>query len=372
MTRVLHVIDSLDLGGAQTLLLDLCRHADSSRYEVEVACMHGPGVFTVEFEKLGINVHVLSPSTWPPKYIPNFLKLIAQRDPDIIHFHLFGSNFVAKPLAALVGKRALIVHDHTNAESRLKSTLLLVADTLTNRFSTRVIAVAESVRQFLIEREGLCDDRVVTLPNGIDAEMFHPATLEQSKAARASLKLPEDAFVVGGVGRLAEVKNLKVFLEAAAGFLKRHPKTIFVIAGTGPLEAELRELAESLGVVGSVNFLGHVSDRVELYRALDALLITSDSEGTPMTLLEAMSFGLPVVSSAVGGIPEACTHEKDALLVPPRDVPGFTAALERVLREEGLAERLGKNARATILERYEIRMLVRSIEGIYREVLGGD
>ena len=157
----------------------------------------------MEFEKVGITVYVLSPSTWPPKYIPNFLRLITRRDPDIIHFHLFGSNFVAKPLAALVGRRALVVHDHTNAESRLNSAFLLVADTLANRFSARLIAVAESVRQLLIEREALCDDRVVTLPNGVDAEMFYPATLEQRKAARASLKLPENAFVVGGVGRLA-------------------------------------------------------------------------------------------------------------------------------------------------------------------------
>lgn len=369
MTRVLHVIDSLDLGGAQTLLLDLCSHTDRSRFEVEVACMHGPGVFAAEIEKAGIPVHVLSPSTWPPKYIPNFLRLIARRDPDIIHFHLFGSNFVAKPLAALFGKRALIVHDHTNAESRLNSVFLFVADTLTNRFSTRVIAVAESVRQLLIEREGLCDDRVVTLPNGVDAEMFYPATLEQRKAARASLKLPENAFVVGGVGRLAEVKNLKVFLEAAATFFKRYPRTVFVIAGTGPLDAELRELAKSLGVAGSVNFLGHVSDRVELYRALGVLLITSDSEGTPMTLLEAMACGLPVISSSVGGIPEVATNEGDALLVPARDIRGFVSALERVLGEEGLARKLGANARNTILNGYEIRGLVRRIEALYEVVL---
>jgi len=369
MTRVLHVIDSLDLGGAQTLLLDLCRHADRSRFEVEVACMHGPGVFAVEFEKAGIPVHVLSPSTWLPKYIPNFLKLIARRDPDIIHFHLFGSNFVAKPLAALVGKRVLIVHDHTNAESRLNSTFLLVADTLTNRLSTRVIAVAESVRKLLIEREGLCDDRVITLPNGIDAEMFFPATLEQRKAARASLQLPEDAFVVGGVGRLAEVKNPQVFLEAAATFLKLHPQAVFVFAGTGPLEGGLRELAVSLGITDSIYFLGHVSDRVELYRALDVLLITSDSEGTPMTLLEAMACGLSVVSSSVGGIPDVVKNEIDALLVPARDVQGFVSALERIITEKKFARRLGVNARATILKGYEIRGLVRRIEVLYEAVL---
>ena len=370
MTRILHVIDSLDLGGAQTLLLDLCRHADRSRFEVEVACMHGPGVFVVEFEKEGIPVHVLSPATWPPKYIPNFLKLIARRDPDIIHFHLFGSNFVAKPLAALVGKRALIVHDHTNAESRLNNAFLLVADTLTNRFSTRVIAVAESVRELLIEREGISDERVVMLPNGIDAEMFLPATQAQRSAARRSLKLPDSAFVVGGVGRLAEVKNPRVFLEVAAKFLKQDPQSVFLIAGTGPLEPVLRDLAKSLRIADSLHFLGHVSDRVELYRALDVLMITSDSEGTPMTLLEAMSAGVPVISSAVGGIPEVCENNIDALLVPPRDVCGFFTALKRMHAERGLAEKMAENARATVLQRYEIRGLTARIESLYDDILG--
>jgi glycosyltransferase involved in cell wall biosynthesis len=168
---------------------------------------------------------------------------------------------------------------------------------------------------------------------------------------------------------LAEVKNLKVFLEAAAKFLERNPLAVFLIAGTGPLEGSLRELADSLGIADSVRFLGHLSDRVELYQALDVLLITSDSEGTPMTLLEAMSCGLPVVSSAVGGIPEVCTHEKDALLVTRRDVQGFVSALERLLGEDGLARKLGENARATILEGYEIRGLVRSIEALYESVL---
>ena len=370
MIRVLHVIDSLDLGGAQTLLLDLCKHADASRYEVEVACMHGPGVFASEFEKIGIPVHVLSPSTWPPNYIPGFLKLLALRDPEIIHFHLFGSNFVAKPLAALLGKQALVVHDHTNAESRINNPLLLVADALTNRLSARVITVAESVRKLLIEREGMGEERVITLPNGIDTEMFFPPTTEQKVSARKALGIPEGHFVVGGVGRLAEVKNPRAFLKVAARFLEHTPQANFVIAGTGPLEAELRELGASKGIGDSVHFLGHISDRVGLYRALDALLITSNSEGTPMTLLEAMSCGVPVVSSAVGGIPEVCQNNRDALLVPPGDVEGFNNALKRLHGEGGLSGKLAENARSKVLERYEIRGLVRRIEGIYAELPG--
>jgi glycosyltransferase involved in cell wall biosynthesis len=366
--RVLHVIDSLDLGGAQTLLLDICRNSGQQKYELSVACMHGEGVFLEEFRKAGISVRSLSGSKWTPKYIPNFLSILESLQPDIIHFHLFGSNLIAKPLAALAGHAALIVHDHCNDLSR-NNAGLLIADALANRVAARVIAVSESVRGFLIRQEALDPERVMTLTNGIDAEMFRPASVSERERRKTMLGIPSDAFVIGGVGRLVAQKNFGVFLRVAAQILSRHPGVIFVIAGTGPLEEKLRDQADALGISANIRFLGHVSDRVRLYQALDALLMTSDFEGTPMTLLEAMASGLPVVASSVDGIAEVCTDGHDALLAPPRDVEKFTTALDKVIQGGGLRLQLGAKARETILERYEISGLTRKIEAIYDEVL---
>jgi glycosyltransferase involved in cell wall biosynthesis len=191
----------------------------------------------------------------------------------------------------------------------------------------------------------------------------------QKSVARNAFGLSRDAFVIGGVGRLVPQKNFAVFLDVAAQVITKNEEVIFVIAGTGQQENELKVRADALGLGNSVRFLGHVTDRVSLYHSLNVLLMTSDFEGTPMTLLEAMACGLPVVASAVDGVAEVCKNEWDALLVPPRYVRGFVSALERVLGEEGLARKLGANARATILERYEIRGLVRRIEALYEEVL---
>jgi glycosyltransferase involved in cell wall biosynthesis len=366
--RVLHVIDSLDLGGAQTLLLDICKHADGERYAVEVACMHGRGVFADEFEKAGIKVHSLSPSKWPPRYIPNFIGLLGSLAPDIIHFHLFGSNLIAKPLAPLIGKSALISHDHCNDAGR-GNPFLLFADALANRVASRVIAVAESVRSFLIRHEGMDPGRVVTLPNGVDARIFAPANEGERAGSKAAFGIPDGAVVIGGVGRLVPQKNFSLFLDVAARMTSRYPQVHFVVAGTGQQEEELKAKAFTLGLGDHVRFLGHVTDRVSLYHALDVLLMTSDFEGTPMTLLEAMSCGLSVVASSVDGIAEVCKNERDALLVPAREAQGFVSALGRVLGEEGLARKLGGNARSTILEGYEIRGLVRRIEALYQTVL---
>lgn len=366
--RVLHVIDSLDLGGAQTFLLGLCVHLDGTRYKAEVACMHGRGVYAKAFEDKGIKVHSLSPSKFPPRYFGNFRRLMRFGDYDILHFHLFGANLCAKPLAIMAGHPAVIVHDQCNDASRENNPLLLAADAFWNRRSHRVIAVSESTRRYLLDREDLPDDQVTFIPNGIDVELFRPASERERKSARVAMGIPQDAILVGGVGRLVPQKNFALFLEVAAKVLAKHPTVFFVIAGTGPQEEELKSRAAALGLGDRLRFLGHVDDRTGLYHALDILMMTSDFEGTPMVLLEAMSSGVAVVASAVDGIAEVCTHGVDALLVRPGDTAGFLQALCRLLEEPRRTAELGRNARKKILEKFEIRKAVREIERIYDEL----
>jgi len=367
--KVLHVIDSFDLGGAQTFLLEFTRNLDRSRFIAEVAAMHGHGVFESAFQEAGIVTHSLSPGKWPPLYLPNFLELMRRGKFDILHFHLFGANLCAKPLAILAGHPAIIVHDQCNDASREERRLLLAADALANRGASRVIAVSESVRRYLLDREGLDDEGVAMIPNGVDATTFHPPGDEERRAARLKMGLPEGNFVIGGVGRLVAQKNFSLFLEVAATVIKSHPEVNFLIAGSGPLEGELHRQVQALGLTGKVFFSGHVTDRLALFHALDALLMPSIFEGTPMTLLEAMASGLPVVASSVDGIGEVCTHGVDALLVRQGDGKGFLHALQRILDDDTLGKRLGANARQTILARYEIRMLTRKIEDLYTVVL---
>ena len=148
-----------------------------------------------------------------------------------------------------------------------------------------------------------------------------------------------------------------------------HAGVIFVIAGTGPLESQLREEAAFLGIAEHIRFLGYVTDRVGLYHALDALMMTSDFEGTPMTLLEAMASGLPVVASAVDGIAEVCTHGKQALLAPSGDLGRFQDFLRCIIDGKVLRQNLGDEGRRSVLESYDIRGIARRIERVYEEVL---
>ena len=367
--RVLHVIDSFDLGGAQTFLLDLVRHLNHTRFVAEVAAMHGHGVFECSFQEVGIPTHSLSPGKFPPHYIPNFWRLMRHKKFDIIHFHLFGANLCAKPLAIAAGHQAIIVHDQCNDASRDRNLLLLGADALANRGASRIIAVSESVRSFLVMKEALPEAKVEMIPNGIDTHQFVPPGKAQRQAARARLGLPEKCFIIGGMGRLVAQKNFSLFLQVASLITQRHPGVLFVIAGTGRLERELRQEADVLGLAEAVLFLGHVADRAGFYHAMDVLLMPSDFEGTPMTLLEAMASALPVVASAVDGIAEVCTDHEDALLVPHGHQAAFVEALELLIEDAELQSDLGRSARRRIQEHYEIRGLVRRIEEVYDAVI---
>jgi glycosyltransferase involved in cell wall biosynthesis len=219
----------------------------------------------------------------------------------------------------------------------------------------------------LLDREDLDDASVTMIPNGIDTERFRPSNDEQREKARSELGFPAGAFVIGGVGRLVSQKNFLLFLKIASNILKKYPEVRFAIAGTGPLDSILRAEAENLGISSRIVFLGHVSNRQSLYHALDALMITSDFEGTPMTLLEAMASGVPVVASAVDGISEVCSDGVDSLLARPGDLISFEQSLSRIIRDQALRDDFASTGRRTILERYDIKGIAERIEQVYCE-----
>jgi glycosyltransferase involved in cell wall biosynthesis len=324
MKRILHVIDHLSLGGAQAVLFDLVTLADSNRWHIEVATLHGWGLFAEALKQKNIIVHSLSPSLWPPLYIPAFLKL--QQQFDLFHFHLSGANWIAKPLAALMGDQPRIVHDHASDNVRFRGIGSIITDAITQRFSSHTIAVSPDVKNFLINYEAFSSNDITVIPNGVNTALFRPFTPSEKKEAREFFGLCETDYVIGTVGRLAAAKNQKLFLRAAQQALQQGLKAVFVIAGSGPEEATLRQLAAELGIIKSVKFLGQVDERVLLYRALDRFVLSSLYEGLPIVLLEAMASGIPVVSTDLEGICYVLENGMHGILVPSNNTEMMTAA----------------------------------------------
>jgi len=314
-------------------------------------------------EKEGVPVHFLSRGKFPPGYLLSLPRLLRRGRYDVVHFHLFGSNWIGKPLAALCGRRVLVNHDHCNDRARTGNPLATMVDAATNRLSSHIYAVSRSTRDDVIRREKLNPARVTFLANGVDTERFAPFTPATRDAARRELNLPREAIVVAGLGRLHPQKNWPLFLEVA----RRFPETKFVMAGTGPLEPVLRSTLRDHGIA-NVEMLGFRDTRTVL-AAADVFLLTSDYEGTPMILLEAMSCGLPCVVSAVDGCLEILADGRGGSTARPGDAADFVAQLGPYLSSAELRGRQGAEARAKILASHDARDQAREVEALYRRLL---
>jgi glycosyltransferase involved in cell wall biosynthesis len=287
---------------------------------------------------------------------------------DVVHCHLLAANVIAKPLAALCRVPVRINHDHCNDKLTDPRPWALPADTWTNRFSTHVIAVSESTRAFVEASEHVPAERTSTVHNGIDCETFRPRP-ERRDQARNQWGLPADAFLIAGIGRLTHQKNFALFLDAAASVLKAHPNAFFVLAGTGEDEAALRSQAAELGIGERVRFLGFVRDMSALYPAVDMLLLTSRYEGLPITILEAMAAGIPIVAAKLDGIAEVLADGEEAALVPSGDAAAFTARICELIESPARARQYADAALTKVRAHYSAERMTRDVEEIYLRYL---
>ena len=366
--RVLHVIDSLHLGGAQEVVMNLATCGDRSRFSHEVATMHGRGVYWDRISALGVKLHSLSPHKFIPWYVPCLTALLARGKFDVLHCHLIASNIVAKPLGALCRMPVIINHDHTNDSYRAQQRVRLALDTLSNRFASHIITVSESCRQFLLTREGIPEKKLTLVQNAIDLSRYSP-DCGSREASRLALGLPAGVPIVAGVGRLNPQKNFFLFVEIAKAVRRRVPDAHFILAGEGPEEAMLRQLVQGAGMNDHITFSGYVADTRKVYLAADVLLMPSLFEGLPMTLLEAMAMRMPVVASALDGIAEVITDGQDGFLVPDLDAALFAERVARLLEDPASARAAGEAAALTVAERFSVERMTSQVEAIYDKFL---
>ncbi len=367
MKRILHVIDSLHLGGAQEVVMNLATCGDTAEFHHEVATMHGHGVYWERMAAMGIPLHSLSPHKLFPWYAASLPALLLRGKFDILHCHLVASNIIAKPLGALCGVPVIINHDHTNDDYRANDRIRLALDTFSNRLATHLIAVSDSCRRFLIEREDVPAEKITLVQNAIDLARFSRACGTRAEARR-KLGLPERAPVVAGVGRLNPQKNFTRFIRIAAEVSKHHPETVFLIAGEGPEESLLKRCAGEAGLGDRMKFCGYVADTRSVYLAADVLLMPSLFEGLPMTLLEAMAMEVPVVASALDGIAEVVEDGADGFLAQPDATGIFAEKIRCLIEDPEMAARTGRAASAKIAARFSASRMCAEVEQIYRRL----
>ncbi len=231
----------------------------------------------------------------------------------------------------------------------------------------RIVTCGEAVRQRLVEECGFPAGQVVSIPTGIDFTRFAPA--RPRGEVRSELGIAEEAYLVLMVGVIRSVKRHEVALRAFRTLLDTLPGARLALAGEGPMREGMERLAAELGIAEQVRFLGHRDDIPDLMGAADALLLTSRSEGVPQAVTQALGLGLPVVATAVGGVPELVRHEETGLLIPPENPTAAAEALLQLAQDPALAARLGAAGRQHALAHFSLEAMLDQTESLFRALL---
>ena len=329
--RILHIVGSLNRGGAETWLVQTLARIDREKYQMDFL-VHSPepGAYDTDVRALGSRIiPCLKPSN-PLQYAVNFRRILRQFGPyDCVHSHIHHYTGYVLMLAASMRVPVRIAHSHIDTSlidkesSALRQAYLFGMEWLIRRFATREIAVSESAAQSLFSESWRSDLRCSILPLGIDLAPFRQSV--DSQQVRSELGIPEDAFVVGHVGRFAEQKNHRFVVEIAERFCKLEPNAIFLLIGDGPLKPEIEALARSRGLKERFVFTGVRPDVPRLMKGgMDCFLFPSSYEGLPLALLEAQAAGLHcVVSDAVSN--EGDANDSAMTRLPLTDPPGVWA-----------------------------------------------
>ena len=229
------------------------------------------------------------------------------------------------------------------------------------------ISISDQVTEELLEA-GFARERIVQIPNAVDATRFAPVSPDQRVALRQQLDLPLDRPVVLFAARLEPQKAVDVLLRAWKTVHERQPRALLALAGDGSLRGQLEALSRDLDLGESARFLGWTEQVLALYQSSDVYVLPSWGEGMPNALLEAMACGLMPVATAIPGTTDVVTHEREGLLVPPGNVAELAAALERAISDELLCASLAAAARQRILDHFTIEQAVRQYAAVYQRV----
>jgi len=377
-TRVLRVITRLNIGGPAINAALLSTRLDTSRFATLLVAGSesasegsmldlgrlGDGLALRRVPALGREISPIDDL----RALATITKIAREFRPHIVHTHLAKAGTIGRVAARLAGAPA-VVHTYHGTVFRgyfggLKSRAVIGVEQTLSHITTRIVAITPSQRSHLIEL-GIGDKRkVVEIPLGLDlAPFLQPMDRAQ---ARSHLGLEPEARVVAIVARLVPVKNVSLFLRAMTAVRSGSA----LIVGDGVLRSQLESEAAALGIANRCRFVGWQSDIRAVYAAADVVALTSNSEGSPVSIIEAMAAGRPVVSTAVGGVPDVIHHGVDGVLVPAGDVDALANAIRLLLADPLRRDQLGAAARRKVYPKYDASRLVTEITRLYESLVG--
>jgi sugar transferase (PEP-CTERM/EpsH1 system associated) len=364
--KVAHVVLSMEIGGLESVVLDLVRESPRLGQGVAVACTERTGALAAQVEALGVRVSCVHKRPGVRlETIGRLVSVLREYRPDVVHTHQIGALFYAGPAARRAGVPVVVHTEHGKHYGECRRTRWI--GWLAGRHAARFLCVSADIAAAAEAHRIVPRRKIHVVPNGIDTDRFrdggNPGLLRQS------LGIPPGAPLIGTVGRLCEVKRQDLLIRAFHRVRARVADAHLLLVGDGPLMGELSALAAGLGLADQVHFAGYQPRPEPYLHAMDVFALSSRSEGMPLAVLEAWAAGLPVVATRVGGLPDLIDDGGTGLLVSFGDEDALAGSLCDLIADPDFTRRLGEAGRNRVESHFSLRRMADEYQRHYVELL---
>lgn len=366
MKNIVHLTFDMRIGGAEQVIMNLVEYTDPEQFYVQVLCLDPHiGPFGRQMQEHGFAVAALDRR---PGFDLSLIKKIRHfflsRKINVAHCHQY-TPFVYGVFAAIGTHTRIIFTEHGRFHPDSRKPKRIIVNPLLSLFIKHITAISKATRQALIDYENFSGKKIRVIYNGIDDKRFAGPLNPVRSDLKNQLHIPENAWILGSVARLDSIKNQPMMLKAFKKIHTTLPETYLLIIGDGPERGKLEQLARELGVESRVIFTGFKEETHLYYKIMDLFLLTSFSEGTAMTLLEAMASSVPCIATNVGGNPEIVVHNETGALIPDNDHDALAETVLSLLQDQQEIHRLGKQGRARFEKRFTVQKMVKAYQQLY-------
>ncbi len=368
---VLHIVDSSGVYGAERVILTLLDELRDSESPGILGCIREKETQEVEIalraREKGILTHYFTMRRGlNPTGIFPIMTFMKREEVAIVHSHGYKSNVLFGILPFRSFPVLSTVHGWLKFGTDRKEKLYEFLDSKALKRLDLAVAVSGQVKEDLV-RKGLDQKKIVIIHNGIRTgdgeEKRDPFEIRKRYAVQ------EDDFIIGTVGRLSHEKGHAYLIEAMAELAKDIGRMKLLIAGDGPLKNDLEHLVEKLGLCGHVKLIGYEEKIGEFLSSIDVFVLPSLTEGLPVSLLEAMAAGKPVIASRVGGTQEVIEDGENGISIPPMDCRAISEAVKFLYAQPESRNRLSKEGQTVVARKFSSRSMAREYERVYQHIL---
>ena len=355
--KIAYIISSAEIGGTEKMLLLMLENINRYVFEQPVVfAIKGKGKFTEELKKKNIKTYVYNFKEKPFVFFL-FLQTLKKESPDIIHSFLFAGNITGR-ISGYLLKTPLVISSQRSIDAWRKWYHWII-DGLTSAWADLIISNSFSGKDVLVKKAHINPHKIIVIPNGISSVKL------QCNVSRESLGLKDSEIVVGTVGNLKKAKGHIYLIRAAEIVLKQFPHTTFIITGEGNLEQFLKEEVQKRGICEKFIFTGFRQDAEEIIQLFDIFVLPSLWEGFPVSLLEAMKYGKPVIGFGVADVPYIVENGRSGFVVKPACYQQMASCIITLIEDKNLRLSMGLCGQKKVREEFTLEKMLNNYTTVY-------